>query len=159
KEIGARGIERVIEIEDPVFDVRQVGEHGRRGLGGGGGRGKPPWVAGVKRREMLASQVGPGTKGARDMRSVWQAQLRRSGALGVLMLLGACSGGGGGGGGFTPPPAPAPAPTPTPTPTPVPTPTPTPSDEYDTAEYRATIGAVSMNALAAYDSGATGTGI
>ena len=96
------------------------------------------------------------------MRTAWQGQLRRSAALGALALLGACSGGGGGGGGgFTPPPAPAPtpAPTPTPVPTPTPTPTPTPIDEYDTIEYRATIGAVSMNALTAYDSGATGAGI
>lgn len=73
----------------------------------------------------------------------------------------------------TPTPAPAPTPTPTPTPTPAPTPTPTaapapaptptPSPSvatnYDTSEYRATVGAVSMHALVAYQAGATGTGI
>ncbi len=87
-------------------------------------------------------------------------------ALGGLVALGACSGGGGGGGiASTPAPAPAqlPAPTPTPTPTPVPTPTPTPTPvpttNYDTTEYRTTVGAVSMNALVAYNKGATGSGI
>jgi hypothetical protein len=41
---------------------------------------------------------------------------------------------------------------------PTPTPTPTPSS-FDTAEYRSTVGAVSMNALTAYAHGATGAGI
>lgn len=69
-----------------------------------------------------------------------------------VLLLSACSGGGGGGGvGSTPPPSPTPAP--------VPTPTPTPPPVNDTAEYRATVGAVSMNALTAYDHGATGAGV
>ncbi|WP_235536975.1 S8 family peptidase [Sphingomonas sp. Root241] len=80
-----------------------------------------------------------------------------------FLALAACGGGGSGGGGVNPIPAPAPAPTPapvpTPTPTPVPTPTPTPGVNYDTAEYRATIGAVSMNALTAYSHGGTGAGI
>ncbi|HEX8303070.1 S8 family peptidase [Sphingomonas sp.] len=66
-----------------------------------------------------------------------------------------------------PPPTPAPTstPTPTPTPTPVatptptPAPTPTPTAVYDTAEYRATAGAVSMSALTAYNRGGTGSGI
>lgn len=87
-------------------------------------------------------------------------------AIIVLPGLAGCSGGGG-----TPPvastpaptPAPVPTPTPTPTPTPAPTPTPTPTPpptgNNDTAEYRATVGAVSMNALAAYNRGATGQGI
>ncbi len=88
----------------------------------------------------------------------------RSAALCGAAALAACSGGGGGGGvNTTPAPAPAPVPTPTPTPAPVPTPsptpTPTPSVNYDTAEYRATVGAVSMNALTAYQHGATGTAI
>jgi hypothetical protein len=90
------------------------------------------------------------------MRSVLGARLMRSVALASLVALGACSGGGGGGGIN---PAPAPAPTPTPTPTPVPTPTPTPLPNYDTAEYRATVGAVSMNALVAYSRGDTGSGV
>ncbi|MET0307592.1 MAG: S8 family peptidase [Sphingomonas sp.] len=86
----------------------------------------------------------------------------RSAALAGLVALGACSGGGGGGG-INPAPAPAPVPTPTPTPpptpAPTPTPTPTPSVNYDTSEYRATVGAVSMNAIVAYNRGDTGSGI
>jgi hypothetical protein len=41
---------------------------------------------------------------------------------------------------------------------PTPTPTPTPS-AFDTSEYRATVGAVSANALTAYEHGGTGAGI
>ncbi len=91
------------------------------------------------------------------MGSILRGRLFRSAGLGGAMLVAACSGGGGGGGtSYTPPPPPSPPTTPdTPTPTP---PTPTPVD-YDTAEYRATVGAVSMNALAAYQDGATGNGI
>lgn len=95
--------------------------------------------------------------------------LLRSAAGIAPLLLGACGGGGGGGVNSTPtPPAatipaptptPVPAPTPTPAPAPAPTPTPTPTASYDTSEYRATVGAVSMNALAAYTKGATGKGI
>lgn len=58
-----------------------------------------------------------------------------------------------------PAPPVAPTPTPTPVPAPAPTPTPTPTVNYDTAEYRATVGAVSANALAAYNRAATGAGI
>jgi len=76
-------------------------------------------------------------------------------ALAGLAALGAC----GGGGGVTSTPAPISSPTPSPTPAPTPTPTPTPSVNYDTAEYRATVGAVSMNALAAYNAGGTGHGV
>lgn len=83
------------------------------------------------------------------------AALKRSVALGALVLVAACSGGGGGGG-IGSPPAPAPSQTPIPTPTPVPTPTPS---SNDTAEYRATAGALSMNALVAYDRGGTGSGV
>lgn len=88
-------------------------------------------------------------------------------ALAGAGLLAGC-GGGGGGVGSTPAPPPAPPvvtlPTPTPTPTPVPAPTPTPTPtpsaiNYDTPEYRATVGAVSMNALSVYQRGATGAGI
>lgn len=88
------------------------------------------------------------------------------GAVGALTLLSAC---GGGGVRSTPPPPRAPTPTPTPvptpspspspTPTPTPTPAPAPPVDYDTAEYRATVGAVSMHALTAYDAGATGAHI
>ena len=103
-------------------------------------------------------------------------------ALAAPLFLAACGGGGGGGINTTPAPpaaqtpAPTPAPQPivTPTPAPAPTPAPTPAPaptgdsgataskmpaNYDTAEYRATVGAVSMNALAAYNKGATGAGI
>lgn len=73
------------------------------------------------------------------------------------VMLAAC----GGGGGIQSPPAPPPSATPSPTPTPTqtPTPTPAPTQNYDTVGYRATRGAVSMNALAAYQRGATGSGI
>lgn len=77
----------------------------------------------------------------------------------ALGLLAACSGSSGGGGvASSPAPSPAPAPTPTPAPVPTPTPTPPPSS-FDTPEYRATVGAVSMNALAAYAGGGTGAGV
>lgn len=99
------------------------------------------------------------------MPAPFHAQLMRSAAMSGLLALGACGGGSSGGGVNTSPPpvaalpVAAPAPTPTPVPTPVPTPTPTPSVNYDTAEYRATAGAVSMNALTAYSHGGTGAGI
>lgn len=99
-----------------------------------------------------------------------RAGLLRSAALGSALALGACGGGGGGGVNTipappsatlpTPTPSPTPAPTPTPAPAPTPSPSPTPTaTNYDTAEYRATVGAVSMNALAAYNRGATGLGV
>lgn len=74
----------------------------------------------------------------------------------VLVTVSGCSSGGG-----TPsvPTLPAPTPTPAPTPVPTPTPSPTPTPTNDTTEYRATVGAVSMNALAAYDRNATGLGV
>jgi len=78
--------------------------------------------------------------------------LIQSVALAAILMTTGC--GGGGGVNSAPTPAPAPIPTPTPTPTPIPTPT-----VYDTEEYRATVGAVSMNALTAYEHGATGAGI
>jgi len=85
--------------------------------------------------------------------------LIRSAASSGLLALAACGGSGGGGVASTPTPVtPTPAPTPTSTPAPTPTPTPT-ATNYDTGEYRATVGAVSMNALAAYNVGATGAGI
>lgn len=88
--------------------------------------------------------------------------LLRGAALGSTALLSACGGSGGGGVSSTPAPPtvvvapPAPAPTPAPTPAPVVT---TAAATYDTGEYRATVGAVSMNALSAYNAGATGKGI
>ncbi len=86
---------------------------------------------------------------------------RHGPAIGLAGLLAACGGAGGGIGSNPAPPVANPAPTPTPAPTPAPTPTPAPSPtiNYDTAEYRATVGAISMNALAAYNRGATGAGI
>ncbi|HEU0067209.1 MAG TPA: S8 family peptidase [Sphingomonas sp.] len=87
--------------------------------------------------------------------------------LAGVAMLAACGGAGGVESTPTPPaatapsPAPTPAPTTAPTPAPTSTPTPTPSTSAanDTAEYRATVGAVSMNALAAYNAGASGSGI
>jgi len=84
--------------------------------------------------------------------------------ISVVLALPGCSSGGGAGGppissAPAPTPTPTPAPTPAPTPTPTPAPTPTPTTSYDTSEYRATVGAVSLNALAAYNQGATGLGV
>ena len=104
------------------------------------------------------------------MRQRLLGHISRSTVLIGLGALGACGGGGGVGSIPTPPaatlptptptPVPAPTPTPTPAPTPAPTPTPTPAaTNYDTAEYRATVGAVSANALALYQAGATGRNI
>ncbi len=78
----------------------------------------------------------------------------------LSLLLAGCGGGGGSGVDTIPPPPVAVTPTPTPAPSPPPPPTPTPTTaNYDTTEYRATVGAVSMNALAAYAKNATGAGI
>jgi hypothetical protein len=82
--------------------------------------------------------------------------------LTLAALLGGCGGGGGGVGSTPAPPTaeiPTPVATPSPAPTATPSPTPPPATNYDTAEYRATVGAVSMNALAAYRRGATGAGV
>ncbi|MDQ2879537.1 MAG: S8 family serine peptidase, partial [Pseudomonadota bacterium] len=86
----------------------------------------------------------------------FRIQLLRTVAVAGCIALAAC---GDGGGGVNNTPAPStPAPTPTPTPTPTSTLTPVPG-LYDTAEYRASVGPVSANALAAYDAGATGAGV
>ena len=79
----------------------------------------------------------------------------------MLVTLGACGGAGGSGGGIvtTVPPIVTPSPTPTPAPAPAPSPSTAVAPSADTGEYRATVGAVSMNALAAYNQGATGAGI
>ena len=90
--------------------------------------------------------------------SSMKPQLLRSAAFACLFAATACSGGGGGGGvGNTPTPPPV-SPAPSPTPAPVPT-APPPPPTFDTTEYRATVGAVSANALAAYNVAATGAGI
>ena len=84
---------------------------------------------------------------------------RMTGSMALAWALAGC--GGGGGINTTPPPVtqvPTPPPAPAPTPPPTPSPTPTGSG-YDTNEYRSTVGAVSMDALAAYNRGATGAGI
>jgi hypothetical protein len=75
------------------------------------------------------------------------AMALRCGAIGGLALA-ACDGGGSGTV-STPPTVSA-----TPTPTPAAS-----ASVHDTAEYRATAGAVAMNALAAYQRGAAGTGV
>ncbi|WP_439546044.1 S8 family peptidase [Sandarakinorhabdus sp.] len=75
----------------------------------------------------------------------------------LALLLAGCSGGGGGGGAavvIPPPPAVTPAPTPAPAPAPAPGPS-----NFDTAEYRRSTAAVGVQAIAAYDRGASGQGI
>ncbi len=86
-----------------------------------------------------------------------KVRLRAVTALAGAGLLAAC----GGGGGANPVPAPPVAtPAPTPTPAPAPTPTPTPAAiNYNTAEYNRSNGATHMNAIAAYNRGATGAGV
>lgn len=106
-------------------------------------------------------------------RAIRQA-LMGGGAAAAALAMAACSGGGGGGVRTpdpiaTPAPAPTPSPTPTattpepmvtPAPTPSPTPSPTvPAGTFDTGEYRASAGPVSMNALAAYQRGVSGAGV
>lgn len=100
------------------------------------------------------------------MRNRLIGHLTKTAGLASLCGLAACSGGGGGGVNTMPAPPTVTTPTPTqtpvpaPTPSPAPTPTPTaPATNYDTAEYRATAGAVSANALALYQAGATGQNI
>ena len=87
--------------------------------------------------------------------------MRLTGSVALAWALSGC--GGGGGINMTPPPVaevPPPPLPPAPAPTPAPAPAPPPArSPYDTGEYRATIGAVSMNALAAYNRAATGAGI
>ena len=70
--------------------------------------------------------------------------------LGTGAMLAACGGSGAGVQSTPTPPAAA---------TQNPTPTPTPAPNYDTPGYRATAGAVAMNALAAYQKGATGKNV
>lgn len=72
--------------------------------------------------------------------------------IAMLVLLSACGGGGSDGVATAPPPPTTPT-------TPPPPPPPTPTTNYDTAEYRRSNGAHSINAIKAYDAGATGVGI
>ncbi|MDB5680449.1 MAG: peptidase, partial [Sphingomonas bacterium] len=91
---------------------------------------------------------------------VVRVRLLQTAALAGIMMTTACGGSGGGGIASTPTPIAAPAPTPTPVPAPTPTPALTASPSgLDTSEYRATVGAVSTNALVAYNDGSTGAGI
>jgi subtilisin family serine protease len=86
-------------------------------------------------------------------------------AVVLAFTLSACGGGGGGVISTPPPPStstPTPSPSPSPTPSPTPTPTPTPpppGTNYNTAEYQASNYAVAANAIAAYNTGATGKGV
>lgn len=75
--------------------------------------------------------------------------------LAMALALAGCGSGSDGSPTDTPPTTTIPPPAPPPPPPPPPG----PSSGYDTAEYRATPAAVSMNALAAYRQGATGAGI
>lgn len=72
--------------------------------------------------------------------------------LGGAALLGGCGGGGGGTVQSTPLPPPALTP-------PAPAPAPPVGSAFDTAEYRRSSGLAAMNAIAAYDAGATGAGV
>ena len=88
-----------------------------------------------------------------------KAWLLRAAAIGSTALLSACGGSGGGGVASTPAPPVVVVAPPIATPTPTSPPVGTANAGNDTAEYRATVGAVSMNALAAYNTGATGKGV
>src|SRR3546814_17442008 len=68
-------------------------------------------------------------------------------ALCLFASLGSCGGGGGSGGGVSS------------TPTPPSGGSPAPTIDYDPAEYQRSTGSVAMDAIAAYDTGATGRGI
>ena len=111
--------------------------------------------------ERYAVPVSPGVRAGR--RGWGMARIRawwmHTAAIGASVMLAGCGGGGGVNSTPTPVSTPTPDPTPTPTPTPTATPTPTVTTSYDTAEYRATVGATSMNALAGYNAGATGKGV
>ncbi|MGN6268660.1 MAG: S8 family peptidase [Sphingomonas sp.] len=87
-----------------------------------------------------------------------RVRLAQGVAFGAMLLVAACGGGGVNSTPAPPHPTPSPSPSPTPVPSPTPTPTPPPTN-YDTAEYRGTVGAVSMNALVAYQAGSTGRGV
>ncbi|MFC3712704.1 S8 family peptidase [Sphingoaurantiacus capsulatus] len=100
------------------------------------------------------------------MLSSSKVRMRAATALAGAVFLTACGGGGGGGTATIPtPPAGSATPTPTPvvlapTPAPTPTPTPTPASiNYNTTEYTRSSGAVHMNAITAYNRGATGAGV
>src|SRR3546814_20072295 len=68
-------------------------------------------------------------------------------ALCLFASLGSCGGGGGSGGGVSS------------TPTPPSGGSPAPTLDYDTAEYQRSTGSVAMDAIHAYDAGATGSGL
>lgn len=72
------------------------------------------------------------------------------GSVMPVVMLAACGGGGGSVASTPPPPAPAPPPPPPPPP---------PSSAFNTTEYRNSGSAVQAQALAAYDAGATGSGV
>jgi Subtilase family len=76
-------------------------------------------------------------------------------ALPLVGMTAAC-GGGGGGVNSTPAPVAPPAP---PAPPPPPPPPPTPGSQFDTFEYRRSSSVAQAQAIAAYEAGATGSGI
>ena len=86
-----------------------------------------------------------------------------SATIPAFLMLGACGGGSGGGGiSSTPPPppiAPPPPAPPPPPPPPAPPPPPPTGTNFDTAEFRRSNGVVQSGALAAYNAGATGSGV
>lgn len=82
---------------------------------------------------------------------------RCAAAISALALVAACGGGGAPATSSRPSPQPAPTPTPSPTPAPTPTPTPTPG-AFNTQELSDSDGPAYHNAIAAWESGATGAG-
>jgi len=79
----------------------------------------------------------------------------------AALAVSACGGGSTGGAGPLPMPIapPAPPPPPPPVPPPPPPPPPAPSTNFDDAEYRRSNGAVSSNAIAAWNAGGTGRNV
>jgi subtilisin family serine protease len=81
-----------------------------------------------------------------------------SSTIPALLMLGACGGGSGGGAVSSTPPPPPIAPPPPPSPPPPPPPPPT-GTNFDTAEFRRSNAVVQSGAIAAYNAGATGSGV
>ncbi|RZV47505.1 MAG: hypothetical protein EX258_09430, partial [Sphingomonadaceae bacterium] len=140
EEPGRRRVQRIIEIEDPIGNVRETPLH-EAALPRPSGNCKLFPAIPLRHHENSGGAVGRSALGKR--------RLLISSAVGLSLALSAC-----GGGGSTSRPISGPPPTPSPTPTPTPPPT-----NFDTTEYRASTAAVAASAITAYEAGATGTGI
>ena len=145
KQIDARVIKGIVEIENPGADAGEVKHH------------NPARIAGVHlaSTHRLVVRVSVAEGEHVNAKGTW----RRAGVFGPVaglasLMLAACGGGGSSVASIPAAPivvAPTPAPTPTPTPTPVVT--------FNTLEDSRSTGAVQMQAVAAYQRGATGAGI